>query len=88
VVEDEDGALWFGMSAGVLMWDGSEWSRHLDDRTVLPRLVAGDGAIWAGTGAGGVYRYDGDRWLSVPLPEAYRSAEVFDVTQAADGSTS
>ena len=81
-----DGTLWFGTSDGVYAWDGSSWARHLKGRTVYPRLVSDQGAIWAGSASSGVYRRADVGWQSIALPERLQGAEVFDLAQDADGS--
>lgn len=81
-----DGRLWFGTSEGVYQWDGVSWTRYLEDETVYPVLVSREGTIWAGSESAGILRFDGESWDPIELPPRIRGAEVFDLSQAPDGS--
>jgi ligand-binding sensor domain-containing protein len=80
-----DGTPWFGTSDGVYHWDGSAWRHFLEGKTVYPSLVASDGALWAGSAADGLFRFDGAAWHPVELPARQRGAEVFDVAEGPGG---
>jgi ligand-binding sensor domain-containing protein len=60
IVQDAEGAFWFGTNAGVSRYDGDRWQTFdrgagLLDQHVYALAVAPDGDVWAGT-RGGVVR--------------------------------
>ncbi len=83
---DIDGTVWFGTPQGVYAWDGSSWTRHLEGQAVFPLLLSETGSIWAGALESGLLRYDDNRWSTIGLPENLRGAEIFDLSEGADGS--
>ena len=80
----EGGRLWIATSRGVLSWDGRRWASY-GAASGLPGvsvrcLLAGDGpggapALFAGTDEG-LARMEGERFVSVPLPESLLQAGV------------
>ena len=81
-----DGRPWFGTSDGLLRWTGESWIRELRGVTVFPKMVARDGAVWAGSAASGLLRYAADTWTEIPLPSHLEGSEVFDVVEGLDGT--
>jgi len=66
ILQDTDGNLWFGTSAGVSRYDGASWQTFttkdgLADNEIMSSLQDTDGNLWFGT-CGGVSRYDGTSW--------------------------
>jgi len=66
-VQADDGYLWLATTVGLLRFDGARATRmdppaldSLPSRSVLSLLKARDGAIWAGTAHGGLFRLAGD----------------------------
>ena len=63
LMQDRDGAMWFGTTGGVSRFDGEKWVRFtrednpLADNTIFSLLQSSDGAVWIGTGSG-VSRYE------------------------------
>ena len=74
-----DGNPWLGTSDGIRRREGGRWIEELPGITIYPETVDESGAVWAGSASDGVFRWSDGRWRSVPLPDAYRDAEVFDV---------
>jgi PAS domain S-box-containing protein len=67
MVQDHDGFVWIGTQDGLARYDGHEFEvfRHrpgaaegLGDNHIIALAVAGDGALWVGTQAGGLSRRD------------------------------
>ena len=85
-VVDADGVVWFGTNDGVHRYLDGEWVGELDGVVAYPKLVTADGSIWAGSFKSGVFRRHRGEWHSVALPKRVRGWEVYDLTEAADGS--
>ncbi|HXN45992.1 MAG TPA: two-component regulator propeller domain-containing protein [Bryobacteraceae bacterium] len=89
MVEDRDGAMWFGVDAGVMRYDGERW------RTFTPKdglvgsapvvLREKGGQIYAGT-AEGISRFSGGRWERVFPTQPDRKVLIYSMIVAADGS--
>jgi ligand-binding sensor domain-containing protein len=64
ILEDRDGALWFGTPKGASRFDGVRWTTERDslpNLTVLSLAQDRSGAYWFGTENGGVMRLEGTR---------------------------
>ena len=62
--------MWAGASIeGVLQWDGTQWIRHLGSGYWIDAVgIAADGSVWVGPVPGGLSRYDGTSWTTIPTP--------------------
>jgi len=101
VVQDRDGAMWFGTKGGIARYDGVGFKvfRHvandpssLHDNGIASMLFDRQGRLWAGGLEAGLNRYDaaGDRfvhWGHDPHdPASLSSDKVWAIAQDADGS--
>jgi len=95
MVEDNDGTLWFGVSGGVLRYDGLEWdyysiSEDSSDIPVVSLCVATDGSIYAGTSEG-ISKYSNNKWQKLNLnfefgdPDEYYLNKI-PIINSSDGS--
>jgi len=71
MVEDNEGILWFGVSGGVVRYDGLKWnflsiSEDTSDVPVVSLCVAGDGSIYAGT-IEGISKFVNNKWEKLNL---------------------
>lgn len=70
IMEDKDGGLWFGVSAGASRFDGTKFQNFINDeyQSIIPRVYIEDllqdsqGNIWVAAWNNGVARFDGNRW--------------------------
>jgi ligand-binding sensor domain-containing protein/signal transduction histidine kinase len=76
ILEDKAGRLWVGTKNGLVEFDGTRSrvfrdSDGLGDFPILALVEDRNGTVWVATGAGGLHRFDGKRFDSVPLgPDA------------------
>ena len=90
MVEDQDGAMWFGVNAGVMRYDGERWQTFTPEDGLVgsaPVVLrrAKDGRIYAGT-ADGISRFSGGRWERVFPTHPDRKVLIYSMIVAADGS--
>ena len=86
IVESDDGTLWFGTSDGVLEHRGDDWTWHQRGMTLLPKVVDGNGGLWAVSEGDGVFHYDGEGWQQFTTTDGLLSNTVFDAGLARDGA--
>ncbi|MFC5438380.1 two-component regulator propeller domain-containing protein, partial [Rhodanobacter umsongensis] len=101
VVQDSDGAMWFGTKGGIARYDGVDFKvfRHiandpgsLHDNGIASMLFDRDGRLWAGGLEAGLNRYDEAtgkfvHWEHDPHdPSSLGSDKVWAIAQDADGS--
>ncbi len=91
-LRDHSGRLWVSTSRGIGVWDGQthRWERipSLDQysrREIRQMQLAGDGAVWALTGTGGLVRIDANRMVTNSYPN-YRGRVFTTIMAAPDGS--
>jgi signal transduction histidine kinase/ligand-binding sensor domain-containing protein len=76
---DPAGVAWAGTQAGLLRWDGTEWRPEPGPpaHTHVEALWAdGDGTLWAGTGADGLWRRERGAWRVYSGSEGLGAAEL------------
>lgn len=89
IAQGKDGFLYIGASDGLFRFDGVRFDaipseRQQDDRgSIKALLVANDGSIWVGYGAGGVSRYSAGALRDTNLP---RPIDVMRLVQTGDGA--
>jgi hypothetical protein len=71
MVEENNGTLWFGVSGGVLRYDGLEWDffsifEDSSDIPVVSLCIAIDGSIYAGT-IECISKYSNNKWEKLNL---------------------
>ena len=101
VVQDRDGAIWFGTKGGIARYDGVDFKvfRHLandpgslHDNGIASLLFDRDGRLWAGGLEAGLNRYDAasdkfTHWEHDPHdPSSLSSDKVWTMAQDVDGS--
>ncbi len=67
VVQDREGNLWIGTSAGASRFNGKSFTNYGDeegfsDQEVWAILADSKGRIWFGTKGNGLFRFDGKTW--------------------------
>ena len=100
VVQDRDGAMWFGTKGGIARYDGVDFKvfRHvaddpgsLHDNGIASLLFDRQGRLWAGGLEAGLNRYDAAsgkfrHWEHDPRdPSSLSSDKVWTIAQDADG---
>jgi diguanylate cyclase (GGDEF)-like protein len=74
MAQDRKGFLWFGAQTGLIRFDGVN-IKYYGAKEGLPGawidqlLIAPDGALWAVVNNKGIVRFDGLRWVQVPIPK-------------------
>ena len=95
-VQDRDGFLWVGTGSGLARWDGYRFRTYgsdgqkpddLPDTYVQALRLGPDGALWIGTSAGGLVRYDKDHDSFIPVPVAGRRSGRIEIRAFADDDT-
>lgn len=78
VVDDQLRGIWVvnpklayavGESNSVLVWNGTQWSKHTSpggNEDLLSVVAFGRNAVYATTGSGKVFRYNGSSWSQMP----------------------
>ena len=71
MVEDNNGTLWFGVSGGVVSYDGLKWESYSifedsSDVPVVTLCAVSDGSIYAGT-TEGIVKYSLGKWEKLDL---------------------
>ena len=98
MAEDHDGNFWFGITHGVVRYDGFKWVTFTPDDGLLGRpvhalVVAQDGSVYAGS-AQGISRFNNGVWQPI-FPTSQDRATgldevlpwiIYDLTQTSDGS--
>jgi signal transduction histidine kinase/ligand-binding sensor domain-containing protein/ActR/RegA family two-component response regulator len=101
VVQDHDGAIWFGTKGGIARFDGMHFEvfRHIENdpgslyyNEISSLVVERDGMIWAGGLDAALNRYDPKtrrftHWGHDPAnPQSLASDRVWAIAQTPDGS--
>ena len=89
MAQDSDGAMWFGLNAGVRRYDGLRWQEFTPDDGLIGAPVnvlcaAKDGSLYAGTEKG-ISRFSQDRWERVFPPEGDLPWPIDEIIQTSDG---
>ncbi|MEA3345559.1 MAG: two-component regulator propeller domain-containing protein [Chloroflexota bacterium] len=89
ILQDGDGALWVGTTAGASRYDGESWRTFttadgLATDHVTSILQDEDGALWFGTTAG-ASRYDGESWRTFTTADGLATDHVTSILQDEDG---
>ena len=89
MIQDRDGALWFGTQGGVARYDGQNWSvlttvHGLPHNEVRAILEDRDGSLWFGTSRG-VARYNGREWQVFTTNDGLAGNHVRAIVQDRDG---
>jgi len=90
VAPASDGSIWFGLSEGVVRFDGETWlsysrSHGLPKGEVVGIAAAPDGGIWVGADEG-LARFDGRDWTRIPLVGAPETVIIRCLTVTSDGA--
>ncbi|OGG51169.1 MAG: hypothetical protein A3F84_19335, partial [Candidatus Handelsmanbacteria bacterium RIFCSPLOWO2_12_FULL_64_10] len=92
ILQDQEGALWFGIEGGVSRYDGKSFISFttrdgLAHNLVLKILQDREGILWFGTWGGGVSRYDPSTSLALRSGQApsASSGHVWTTFTARDG---
>ncbi|NOY58731.1 MAG: hypothetical protein GXO75_07335, partial [Calditrichaeota bacterium] len=83
MIEAKDGSIWFGTNAGVIRYDGLNWTMYteqdgLSDDVVLSVCQASDGKIYAGTESG-LYVLNNERWIRILPRDQNHLTKVYQV---------
>jgi ligand-binding sensor domain-containing protein len=75
IVEDRVGNVWFATSDGLIKYNGKKFATYSRneglqglDEEIWGLAIDSKGLIWVG-GYGGVYNFDGEKFISFPLPD-------------------
>ena len=88
---DSQRRVWFGGPKGLSIWDGTSMTK-LNKQAGLPdeniQTLLADGAhVWAGTGAGGLLRFDGGKWQAFTMDNAALPAnDIRSLARMSDGT--
>jgi signal transduction histidine kinase/ligand-binding sensor domain-containing protein/DNA-binding NarL/FixJ family response regulator len=79
VIQDRQGAYWFGTHGGASRYDGGEWRTFtiedgLPNNNAVALFEDRDGNIWVGTHGGGMAWYDGKHWTTITKEEGLPSS--------------
>jgi signal transduction histidine kinase/CheY-like chemotaxis protein/ligand-binding sensor domain-containing protein len=90
MAEDSTGTMWFGLTGGVMSYDGLRWTSYtsqegLPDAPVNVLLNAKDGTVYAGTDRG-IGRFDGEKWVHIFPQNPTLPWPIDDLIQASDAS--
>jgi hypothetical protein len=99
ILQARDGTMWFGTKKGISRFNGREWKTFGKEEGVPgPTSWDGfvqlqDGSIWASLfnkvditdSQQGIVRFDGDRWVPVPLPWDRPRPPMANLIAAANG---
>ncbi len=88
IIEDKDGALWFGHLEGVSRYDGVNFTHYTQKDgflTVWCSLLASDGTLWFGT-FGGIIKYDGKRFIRYSEETGLLNDEIKSITEDSQGN--
>jgi PAS domain S-box-containing protein len=91
--EHPAGTIWIGSEKGLTRYDRGRGTltrfgkaEGLSDTPVRVIEVARGGGLWIGDGDGQLFRYDGARFIRIPLPAAIRGMEVTSIHEDDDGT--
>lgn len=81
MVEDKNGTLWFGVSGGVISYDGLKWEsypifKELSDVPVVTLCVSIDGSIYAGS-TEGIAKYSLGKWSTLDFNLEFGDADQY-----------
>ncbi len=90
LAEDREGNMWFGVTDGVVRYDGINWTAYTEadglyGAPVEVLCTARDGSVYAGTELG-ISRFQDGTWRRVFPPEGELTWHVKDLMEASDGS--
>ena len=90
LAEAKDGAMWFGVDAGAVRYDGLNWVTYTPQEGLLGAPVTAfcatqDSSVYAGTPLG-ISRFDGKTWRRVFPPEGDLPWHIYDLMEATNGS--
>ena len=89
-----DSVVWVG-GMGVSRYKDDSWTHYSFDvmgvtleegNEVMSLAVGPDGALWAGTGMQGVFRYDGTSWVNFTKKDGLVNNMVMSITVGPDGA--
>ncbi|MDH3649852.1 MAG: hypothetical protein OEQ53_09220, partial [Saprospiraceae bacterium] len=89
MLEDREGNIWFGTSAGVSRFDGSHFTHYtseegLSSDNVWCMLEDTHGNLWFGTQGGGVSRYDGS-FIHFTTKEGLSNNNIWSMLEDSNG---
>ena len=91
IMQDSEGAIWFGTGDGVSWFDGKSWQTYtqkdgLADNGVRTITQDKEGSIWIGTDWGGVSQFDGKSWQTYTKDDGLADNEVSAIIQDKEGA--
>jgi PAS domain S-box-containing protein len=88
-MELPDGRMMFGNGSGVIVYDGTKWSRTTHDllrETSCPSgTIDAEGTVWFATRSHGVLRYRDDQWTALTTDDGLLSNEVATIAAGKSG---
>jgi len=86
ILEFENGNIWISGSAGILQYDGDNWSRIQAPEFETARMmtITSDSSIWVASGTG-VHRYINGTWISNSKEEGLPNSVIFDIHEDNQG---
>jgi signal transduction histidine kinase/ligand-binding sensor domain-containing protein/CheY-like chemotaxis protein len=86
-----DGRIWVGSSAGMVNYDGENWSTVTEAAPYTTSFVdevrtAANGDLWVGNRKYGVLRYDGEEWAHYPLEGDLAQGRVKNILALTNGN--
>ncbi|MBC8233263.1 hypothetical protein H8E77_27260, partial [bacterium] len=91
IMQDKEGAMWFGTEGGVSRFDGKHWQTYTERDKLVSNSVRAiiqdeEGAIWIGTDWGGVSQFDGKSWQTYNMDDGLASNGVNAIMQDSEGA--
>jgi len=91
ILQDHQGAMWFGTYDGVRCFDGTRWKNYtkkdgLAHNHVHAIFQDNQGAMWFGTYGGGISRFDGEEWKTYTKEDGLAYNYTKTLTQDREGT--
>ena len=85
-----DGAIWFGVTDGVVRYDGVQWTTYTPEDGLLGApvyalLATRSGSLYAGSELG-ISRFQAGQWARIFPPDDSIEWQINDLIEASDGS--
>jgi two-component system, sensor histidine kinase ChiS len=91
LLQDREGYLWLGTGAGVIRYDGRDFTRFTREDGLAGDMVRSihqdrEGDLWFGTDRHGVSRYDGKEFANLNRKDGLPDDQVFSIEEDKQGN--